>query len=815
MDEVARVRRGRRWRTVVGAATLAAIVVAGCSDDGGVTTQSAKGGGDTTTPDTDRATTSARPTTTRSATTAPRATTTTGRATTVPATTTPAPTTAPIPRATGVAAAIPTEYTDLPSAFAVDLLAPGHGRGMLLVANAQTALGQRFAPALWESADGQSWTQSGGAEALSAGGSSNVNGSAWIGDTLAVAGSFIDQRGRHPAVWSATDGRTFAAPEDPFGALGFVAAIAAGPNGPIIAGIQYHGNLGEVVVAGRNASGKWTVVSLESDGLADVTGIAAVGDDIVVTGSVRHDAEVDVAAWVSHDGGGTFAPADTSAVPAGSSAFGQLTTWSSGFVAATCITSSAGNVGLAVSADGATWSMLPITALDGDGNAYPFRGTDCSSLTSSGDHVLLGVNDISPAVLLVDQAGSGRAIYASRTDGHISEDAPMAVSGPAGIVVVSRQTRGFAAGVESAGFTDPTATGLPVGGPGIDSTSIGPVIGGTAASVSAYPIVTEEGNGAYSWGPERTWFQSPDLTTWSPTDAFTGFSIDVVASSGSLDVGFGVGTDPQDDGDGASGGIEAFSRGDGQAWQSHGIVLGGLGGQFISDVRPLPVGFVAVGESRVRDQSTGIDSSSPVALSSVDGANWVVEQVPADNGDAFLTAVCPLPGGNVLALGGTRVNGILQMFATVRTPDSVWQTVDSSAFGGFADAPHCAANATQASIVYTRGDHPEVVTTTDGTTFRHQALTADSFANTTFDGVVAVGERFVAGGLAPLLGANRPALWLSTDGIAWSPLLVDGWLAIAEVSINNVGVAADHVVVSGIRDGAPTVFSLAFTALPG
>ena len=56
---------------------------------------------------------------------------------------------------------------------------------------------------------------------------------------------------------------------------------------------------------------------------------------------------------------------------------------------------------------------------------------------------------------------------------------------------------------------------------------------------------------------------------------------------------------------------------------------------------------------------------------------------------------------------------------------------------------------------------------------------------------------------------------MSTDGIAWSPLLVDGWLAIAEVSINNVGVAADHVVVSGIRDGAPTVFSVAFTALPG
>jgi hypothetical protein len=107
-----------------------------------------------------------------------------------------------------------------------------------------------------------------------------------------------------------------------------------------------------------------------------------------------------------------------------------------------------------------------------------------------------------------------------------------------------------------------------------------------------------------------------------------------------------------------------------------------------------------------------------------------------------------------------------------------------------------------------------VVTTTDGSTFRHTALTADRFTNTTFDGVVTVGERFVAGGLAPLLAADRPALWLSTDGQKWSPLLVDGWLAIAEVSIDNVSVAAGHVVVSGIRDGAPTVFSLAFEALP-
>ena len=116
--------------------------------------------------------------------------------------------------------------------------------------------------------------------------------------------------------------------------------------------------------------------------------------------------------------------------------------------------------------------------------------------------------------------------------------------------------------------------------------------------------------------------------------------------------------------------------------------------------------------------------------------------------------------------------------------------------------------------MFTRGDHPEVVTTGDGTSFQHTALTATSFVDTSFDGVVTVGETFVAGGLAPLLAADRPALWLSKDGQSWSPLLVDGWLAIAEVSINNVSEASGHVVVSGIRDGAPTVFSVAFEALP-
>ena len=804
-------RRARR--TIVGVLSVGLLLVSGCSGDAGVSSGTASANASTAQSTSEPTSAPTAPTSTASATTAAP---TTSAASPPPTTTTPVTTsTVPLARASGFAASFAIPDSATPSAFGAALLAPANGRGLLLFATAQEALGQRYTPTVWESPDGSDWTRVDDA-ALASGAMSFVNAATWVGNVLTVGGSFNDRTGSHAAVWLATDGRRFAQPEDVFnGATGVVNAVTGGPQGVLAAGRIDEAGATRAVVARRDLAGRWTTTELPGPSAA-VSGMTADGSTIVVTGSSRPVSITESAAWVSTDGGVTFAAADTAALmsPIGTR-LGGVTTWTSGFVSVACIAGPDGlTVGLATSADGASWRTLPITVDDVNGNAYPYLGTDCTSITSTGGGVLFGVNDLDSAIIAVDTAGTGRAAYAPRPSGHISSDPPLVAPGPAGVVAVSVQSRGLAAGVDNGdGSIEATATGLPVGAPTVFDVTIGPVIAGTAATVSIFPVVTEQANGAYRWGPRQSWLQSPELKNWAVTAAFDNTDIDHVASTGTLDVGFSAGADPADADDGGPiFGIVAWSRGPDEQWQSHGIVLGGPGGQAVDDLRIFEGGFVAVGASTTRDPSTGAQSSTPVALTSPDGLNWTAENVPATQPSTRLNRVCPVAGGNVVAFG-TATGDSTSEFAAVRTTDGVWAPVDATAFGGFVGNVECASTADRSLVVFTDGDLPAMISTTDGATLTRVDLSDPAFVGSRFDGVVAVGRRFVIGGVSRLRGADRPQLWISDDGVRADPLIVDGWAAVADEIVNGVALAFGHVVVSGTRNGQPTVWAVPESAI--
>lgn len=241
--------------------------------------------------------------------------------------------------------------------------------------------------------------------------------------------------------------------------------------------------------------------------------------------------------------------------------------------------------------------------------------------------------------------------------------------------------------------------------------------------------------------------------------------------------------------------------------------MGGPGGQAVDDVRTFDGGFVAVGANTARDSSTGAQSSTPDALTSPDGMNWSVENVPATQPSAALNLICPLTGANVVAFG-TATGDATSEFVVVRTPDGVWAPVNASTFGGFTGTVECASTAERSLVVFTDGDRPAMISTTDGTTLTRVDLSDPAFVGSRFDGVVAVGKRFVIGGVSRLRGADRPQLWISDDGARADPLIVDGWAAVADENVNGVALAFGHVVVSGTRNGQPRVWAVPETAIP-
>ena len=608
-----------------------------------------------------------------------------------------------------------------------ELLAPANGRGYLLIGTAQARPGERSTVAMWESAEGEHWTAVTDQPSFAAGTSSTALDGVWHGTELAVAGFVEDEVGApQPAVWSAPDGATFGEPSDPFGQRGASNALATSAGGLVAAGyVRGTDGLNDPVVAIR-ATDSWqtTLLPIGEATEGGASGVAASGTTVVVTGWTDVGDVVQAAAWVSADGGVTFAPADTAALQAGlGSDVGTVVVAPSGFVAVVCTANGpTPATALATSVDGLVWQRVDIAAVQPDGQPYPNVVADCTSLLVSGERLLVGSRDLGRGqVLDLGLDGTGGSQWAPRGAGRIAESSPLIAPRPDGtIAAVSRESRGFSSGRVEGELEQPTGSGLPPGRPSTTSFGVNTLGGGFVARAIRYPIVTEQ-VGSYTWTSEELWTASPDGVSWTPAGpevvpAAAGF----VRSGNGTDIAFGSVDDPADDTEigGPAGGTGLWVRGAGAGWEDLGLLTFGPGGETIDDAVAVPAGFVAIGSAQVR-RADGTGTSTPLALASADGRTWGAEVVPTPSEQTALFQVCALPDGGALASGTAVIEGVRRLFLARRDVAGVWTAVDTASFPtDVTEFSDCALLGDRTVLVTNRNGLPLSFSTMDGADVR-------------------------------------------------------------------------------------------------
>lgn len=771
------------------AAVLAAAIVS-CS-----------GGGD-----------AAPPTPAPNATALSSAATTTGTATaatTTPPTTTAPPTTVPPP-----VAAERVALDSAPaggSASAGALLAPRNGRGFLLVGTTQADLGGPSVAAMWESPDGLAWST---VEApASDGAESGAGSAAWVGGALAVGGSITSaDGGRRAAVWWVPDGVTLASTEDPFGAPGFLSALAESDAGLVAVGSRYVEGRRQPAVAVREPSGAWRPGVLPSGTeRATVAGVAARGSTVVVTGSVPAGPRTDASAWVSVDGGASFVSADASAFPGSvDTSLGDVAPTPEGFVSVACAAGPTGAVtALATSTDGTRWQRVDIDAVDSEGNRFPNVEGLCTSLSVAGERVLVGAFDLGPVVLDVDLQGRGRAIGGPRGADQQSVATPLAAVGPDGLVVVSREARGLSAGRESDGAVPAGAVGLPVGAPRVASVDLTAAQGQLLARTDIYPVVVPEIGDSYRWETQHRWLASTAGAAWIVAEAEVPSEASALVAGAGVDVAWGSVNDPADDElGGPLAGAALWRRTSGDRWRYLGLVASGAGGEAITDIAPVASGFVAVGYASIRDPNTGQYTTLPLALASADGQGWGVEEPPSPGSQASLSQACPLPPGDVLGIGGATVDGTALAYVVRRAADGTWTPTDPAALPagvlGFSD---CVVFGDATVLVTGLEARPLIVRTVDGATWTATALD-ERFLGSGFRALATTGSTLIAAGSVDAAGTSDAAVWTSSDGVSWARVDATGLGGPGEQVADDVEVAGDSLIVSGRDRGAPVVWRL-------
>ncbi len=629
--------------------------------------------------------------------------------------------------------------------------------------------------------------------------------------TLALGGGITGEDGvQHPAVWRATDGATFTAPEDPFTGAGSVVALAPSDAGLVAAGHVYPNGESRPAVAVRDDSGRWAPAQLPP-GTDDMTirGVAASGATVVVTGAVRVSGRTEATALVSTDGGLTFRTADASPFSGGgseSTAIGDVTAVPTGFIAAACAPGTDDTVtALATSTDGGAWQRVDIDATYADNSPFLNVGAICSSLAIGPDWVLVGAFDLSPCVLSLDFQGQGRCIEAPRGSEQRSIDVPLAAWTGERTVVVSRESGGFTAALEDNGSAEGTATGLPVGAPAASDVLVATTGQRLVAGIARFPVVTEGERGGYSWRNDRVWMASTDGRTWGEDERSPSGALHIGGSE-AMELAWGMAADAADDRfGGPAGGTEVWVRPAGGSWESLGIVAGGAGGEYLADIAAVPGGFVAVGEATIRDPDTGVYTTLPLAMASTDGRTWGNEQ-PRPTTEGSFDRACPLPTGGVLAVGVEEIGGADVPFLALRSSDGSWSPVDPAALpAGLMRFDECLPGNDALTLVATVDERPVVVRTTDGATFTAFPQDGPGFANASFTALARAGTTLLAAGTSSG-GVDDPALWTSPDGQRWQRLGVSGLGGAGAQMADDVDVVGGTIVVAGRDRGTPVVW---------
>lgn len=738
---------------------------------------------------------------------------TTDPATTAPSTTGTPTTTVP-PTIDAVSTALAASSLDGESVSLAELLGPYvGGTPMLVIGDRRAALGEPRQLVMYSSPDGAPWAEVEGAS-LGSGDDTDVTAATWTGNRLAVGGDLPAADGaRQPRVWFTTDLTTFGEPEDPFGGLpGTVTAFAASIEGLVVLGQVYESATPTTRIALRDdVTGVWSVTSLPPE--ANATGLTTNGGTVVATGSTTVGQLQQAAAWASIDGGRTFSAADTSAFAGGvSTAIGAVVGYPAGFVGAACVGDGDGaTTAVATSNDGYTWQRVALNVVyaNEDGRPYPNRSGTCTHISFGNDRFYISGFDIDGVLLAIGHDGVGEALRFPLDVGTLATGEPQAALGPNGWAAVVPQGRGLFAVTESPPTYLAPAAGLPEPERSVSPPALRRAMSGITAGVPTYPEIEANDDGSFTWGPRTEWFQSADGGAWSSSDFLNGIDASGVVSNGTTSVAWSSVDDPgDDDRPGPVGGTAVWVQDADGATREVGVVAGGLGGQTITDIEPVPTGYVAVGSSSVRNLDTGFTPTQPIVhVAPPDGLAWSQETPPVPAGDAQIDSACVLGDGTLLGLGQAVVGGAATMYLLRRAADATWSTVDPAQFpAGIVAFDSCAASSSGALLVTTLDRQTRAFFTADGVTFEEADLASvvGDDAPVTFTsyagGFVAVGESSA--------DADRDiVVWYSRDGVAWRRHDVAGLGGPGHQFAGDVIVVGTRLVIAGLTDDAPVVWA--------
>lgn len=653
------------------------------------------------------------------------------------------------------------------------LVAAGTASPWLLVGTGRDEAGAPARLAVFSSSDGSTWAPLDLPVAEHSGAAAAYGGP---DGSVVIGGRIDDADGAHPAVWHLRDG-ALSAPDVLGGIGGSVTAMAADANG---APVLLLATTAGPAVAVRGVDG-WLTTPLPGGGSAVAIGVSAT--TTVVTGSF---------VWRSADGARTFEA--TSAPPV----LGAVLGTPGGFVAASCATG-----GMVLSPDGRVWTDLP--ALHPRG-VVPVAGGGCGTIAPDADGgVWLASTAGDPVVFRVTGQLVDRLGVPGRPPGTVFAGTPLVAAAGGTVVVAVPQPGGVAtAAAPSVALTTdleldvamPSTTGAPPGHPG--PTGVVPLDDrGNTVGITTYPVVVDAADGSYRWTTELTAARLDatgnlvaDERAAPPGPAgrlggIVGLDRGDVVLATVLDADLAAGYG------GPVGDVVMSSRDEGGAWRSRDLVAGGAGRQAVHAVVAADGVAVGVGEEVTLD-AAGATVIVPLVLTS-DGTT--TRRIPAEVGAVSFAAACPGPGGTVFAIGSDMATGA----AIVATIDARAETVLTAPGPANLALPACA------------GDGQAVLLAAAGTL----VASADAVTFTPVTAALGPSDRVTAIAAGPA-GFAVTGTTVTGDGFVLHGARSDGLARLDAPALGGPGdqeptglvVGADDIVVLGLDDGAPTSWRL-------
>jgi len=528
-----------------------------------------------------------------------------------------------------------------------------------------------------------------------------------------------------------------------------------------------------------------------------VSGIVVFGTTVLITGTSERGEQSVGTAWLSIDGGSTFAEVDD-AVLAARTRIGTPILGGDGFVASAASPGTEPTV-LVTSADGTTWRAIELSVADARGQRLSLSGAGAFGIALTDNGYAIGISEQLTSIALVDASGQGNARIVGTVRGDLfTATSPFGFAGGLYTISSTRSTFRIAQFAGDAGWnvltSPPGADSGPIAtGARIHATNSGPRILSTS-----YPHVTGDLSTSYQYSPRQRWNGATD-GEWADVGNEFPNGTSIVSGNTTVEIALNTGaTDPGDDAiAGPNRGTSVAYRATGDtAWTRADLLVSGPGSDYISDVAPTADGFIAVGDRSVRSES-GVNSWSPV-ITVYTGQAWTEQQLDLGLGDrVWLEDVVASDSGAVLVSGGAEIDGVDQRLLLTRTADGAWVRSDIETTAVDVQIYDIAAGSDGITVITLEDDDWFRHTTLDGATFTKQPLTfenpLDSFP---LYAAEIDGRSFVVGSTWTL-GVSALTIWEVAEDGSTDQIDLETTPTGLDLSVTDVLVDGSDLLVAG------------------